>query len=295
MADAKIREFIQNGSLDAIKEAVKIGVNLNTLEETMQDNYLHLACYFDKTGKIVEYLLEKAVNPNQQNKGGVVPLIYAVLHNTAAVVQIVATHKTTNPDLVDLSKKNAMMHAVENGYLDKVNALLKRRGINLEIPNIDGETPLQKAVESGQFDIVGRLLKKGAKSNIQNIHTGNSLVHTAVIKQDLKTFDHLLSWKAPTDLQNHEKNTALHIAASHGDTHLEFTKKLAKKSYANVKQQGKDGHTPLHLAIHAPACEKTIKELLYYNKDAKQVTNHQGKTAKVIATELGRLDLLKLL
>lgn len=295
MADSKIREIIKQSDVNAFKDALKGGFNAKTIEETMKDTYLHYAAIYDKKGIITQLLLDAGADPNAQNINGVTPLIYAIINGVLEVVKIIALFKSTNPNITDANNNTALSYAVSNKDLKKLSILLKNEKTQLEITGNDGKTPLLKAVESGLVDIAQKLLKKGAKTDIKNPDSGNTLLHTTVITGDLKMLDLLLYWKADPELANTLGDTPLHLSCYFGDLKVNVTKKLIKKKPALGLRKGNNGMTPLHLAACNTSSKATIESLVYYQSKAKELLDSLGRTARQIAVDIKNSDIISLL
>ena len=66
------------------------------------------------------------------------------------------------------------MWAAENGHLDIVDSLLKKKGIDVNLQNVNGYTALMLATQRGHLDVVNRLLEENVIDvNIQD-NDGNT-------------------------------------------------------------------------------------------------------------------------
>ena len=295
MADPNIREIIKRNDLTAFKEALKKGFNTKTLEDTMKDTYLHYAAIFDKKGAITQLLLDSGTDPNAQNINGATPLIYAVINGVPIVIETIAVHKATNTNIADTNGNTALSYAGSMADLAKVSAILKNKKTQLEIMGNDNKTVLFRAVEDKAFDIAQKLLKKGAKIDVKNPETGNTLVHTTAITGNSKMLDLLLYWKADPEIVNNIGDTALHLSSYYGDNKLNITKKLIKKKPALGLKKGNNGMTPLHVAVSIKNSKETVESLLYYQNKAKDVLDDLNRTPKDIAMEMKNSDIVSLL
>lgn len=260
MFNPKLLEAIDKGDEKGVKSIIDQPFNVNAIEPEMHDSYLHHAAFYDKKGTITKMLIDKGADPNIQNINGVTPLIYAVINGLIAVVKVLLDSKIIKLDMSDKLGHSALFYAVQ--YM--------------------------------RHDIMALLLKKKASMDVKEAKTNNSLVHLAVINNDMKALDILLKNNAKIDQANVLGDLPIHISASKGDKAVDIVSKLAKKASATLAVQGNNKMTPLHLAV-AAGSQKLIKVMKYYNKAVLVIKDILDRTAKDIAMELGLKDLEELL
>jgi ankyrin repeat protein len=144
--------------------------------------------------RLVQFLLEKCVNPNVGSVNGETPLIISIKDACHQISEklIVEGANTCKPDkdgktplywavetkskkiinlLLDhgaeLTVHTALLHAIDSDYLDIVKLLVERKApINVVSP----ETPLTTAIMRGHSDIAKFLIKSGADLNLVGEH-----------------------------------------------------------------------------------------------------------------------------
>lgn len=106
--------------------------------------------------------------------------------------------------------------AIEDGDLDRVQNLINSNKASISDSFYFNATKslLQGAVDSPKAgeEIIAFLLDKGAAINAIEKHTGNTALHTAVIKNRPEIVELLLERGAKTDIENKQHMTAYAIA-----------------------------------------------------------------------------------
>jgi ankyrin repeat protein len=154
---------------------------------------------------LVQFLLEKGVNPNVEGPDGDTPLIISIqtgFHQISEKLIILGAN-TCKPDKNGktplywaVNKKNiniinllldhgaeltihtALLHAIDSGYLDMVQ-LLVERGAPLNV--VSRSTHLSRAIARGNLDIAKYLIKSGADVNLTSEY-GNLPVEMCIKK-----------------------------------------------------------------------------------------------------------------
>ncbi|AVP87655.1 hypothetical protein phytr_7150 [Candidatus Phycorickettsia trachydisci] len=131
---------------------------------------------------------------------------------------------------------------------EKMASILLKAGADPNIPDTLGTTPLIRAAAHGFHDVVKLLIEKGAIINAQD-NFGNAPLQTAARNKDCapKTFSLLIQHGANLNLQNKEKNTALHYAAM---LDRDDVVKILMSHGANARLINKNFYTPAELAIY---------------------------------------------
>ena len=124
-----LHEAVWKNDLNAVKNLIKEGADVNTTINIFDDSALHFATSLGHTN-IIKYLIEQNADMNITNKAGETPLHHAT--------------KSDNIDLVKyFAEQGADINAIEN----------------------DGATPLYVAAQRGYTEIVKFLIEQGADIN----------------------------------------------------------------------------------------------------------------------------------
>jgi ankyrin repeat protein len=111
-----------------------------------------------KTGHIgtILALLQEGVSPDQKNRFGDTPLIWAAAKGRMDIT-LLLLDKGANVNETGYDRYTALMRAAESGHKKALNLLLSR-GADTESKNKDGETALTLAEKSG-FAEIAQILK----------------------------------------------------------------------------------------------------------------------------------------
>ena len=120
----------------------------------------------------------------------------------------------------------------------------------------------------------------------QQDHEGKTQLHHAVLSESLKDVEHLLSMGATVDVQDNQRNHALHYAASKG---FDGIIEILLKWNANVNATGPENKTPLHMALRYP---KAFRALLKAHP-VLSAPDERGDTALHLAISASQTIPLK--
>ena len=150
-------------------------------------------------------------------------------------------------------------------------------------------TPLVWAIRTGNEAGCELLLLRGAKVTARD-REGNSVVHHAVLMEQLGLVDSLLFAGAEVDAVNRLGQTALHLATEAGS--FEACRLLLDKGAAlDLPDQG--GNTPLHRAAELGNFELCEYFLFFGARPSLQ--NVAGRTPLDLATDQGHERVIELL
>ena len=135
MNDNEFSEFCREGNIQAVREAIISGVNVNAADDFGRTPLI-LAAHKGHD-EIVNALLDSGADPNHKNAGGM----------------------------------TALMLSAWRGYAEIVSALL-HAGADPNAKNNDGETALMFAAMCGHYDILHSLIESGADVNIAENENG---------------------------------------------------------------------------------------------------------------------------
>jgi hypothetical protein len=150
------------------------------------------------------------------------------------------------------------------------------RGSDGKLHKLEGLTPLDVAVSHGNAPLIEDLIGNGAKVNAKN-DFGMTALHYAAAYGDTRTAKLLIEHRADVNVTNPRDNmTPLHYAAFEGRN--PETAELLIKRGAKLDARGRDGDSPLDLAITAG--DKATQTVL---KEAMQIAPAQAAVLKEVA------------
>lgn len=124
---------------------------------------------------------------------------------------------------------------------------------------------LFRAVIDGNTGAVRRALQAGARVDVRNRNGQTPLEVSLNCPYNTAVMQMLVEADSNIFIRSEGNNTPLHYAADLGD--LEMAQALLARQ-ADVNAVGRNGHTPLHLAVHGRSCKASIvKQLLEYGAD----------------------------
>ncbi|MFT7811579.1 serine/threonine-protein phosphatase 6 regulatory ankyrin repeat subunit B-like isoform X1 [Arapaima gigas] len=273
---------------------------------------------------LLKYLFHCKANPNITDKKDRTPLHVAAEQGLTNVVEILTERFKSNV-LARTKDGSTLMHiASECGYQDTALAFLKK-GVPLHMPNKSGAVCLHSAARRGHTAVVKALLFKGANVDTTT-KDGYTALHVAVqackplvvqtllgfgaqvqlkggkametplhiaaqVKDGEKVAEILLKSGADVNAEQKTGETAVHIAARHGN--LQMLMALIEEG-GDVTWQSKVGENPLHISVrHCHA--HVVREILTYLTNKKSHSeaqrcvhqaNHAGETPLHLAAEL---------
>lgn len=179
-------------------------------------------------------LLNAEMDRNPMSCAGRTPLSWASESDNKNAAQLILEMPGTNPNLHDQDGRTPMSRAAEQGNVSIMLLLLQRNDIDVDIKDLDGRTPLYYAAEirnkiivrllTGQDKVtLQSLVQQGADRMIkfildcnQNInlskHRGRTLLHTAIIYNQLEIAHYLVSSGADISTEDHDGMTPLRLA-----------------------------------------------------------------------------------
>jgi ankyrin repeat protein len=249
-------------------------------------NVLHFAV-LSNSFELVHNITDKFLLETRTDNG-YTPLYMAVKHNNILLAEYFLD-LGADPDALDDDELTPLLLAIENGYTDMAQLLLKHCAIE------DGYTdviPLYHAIKHNQFDLVKLLLDNSADINIKLDKTGKTVLHYAVEKNLLEFVKLLFSYESLDSVCVDNDGVApIHVAVS--DKLHDMVDLLLEYSPVNINTVNGIGWSVLHAAVDADD-----KEMVVYLIDkgaSTTVTNNDGQTPIDFATDDHNNDMVTLL
>lgn len=204
----------------------------------------------------VQRHINQAIDPNQRDELGRPLLILAVMNNRLEIVRMLL-RSGADPNTSYENIPALMFAATSNRCSqDIVDALLAARADPNGEASLTRSTPLLEAAAYGNYKCVDSLLKAGANVDAVNEMNAGAAYHAAL-----------------------------------GGNVLIMQRLI--KAGATLDKQSKQGATPLMMAVAGG--HREIVELLLEHRVNACAKDVRGKSARIIAADRGRPDLLSIL
>uniref|UniRef100_A0AAY4C0S3 Uveal autoantigen with coiled-coil domains and ankyrin repeats b n=1 Tax=Denticeps clupeoides TaxID=299321 RepID=A0AAY4C0S3_9TELE len=182
-----------------------------------------------------------------------------------------------------------LMKAVERGEVDKVAAVLSKKGIIPTKLDVEGRSAFHLAATRGHLDCLNLILGHNVDLTATDA-TGKSALHLAARNSQSLCVQKLLQHNCPVGNVDLQGKTALHDAVMAG---CSSSVKLLCDSGATVNATDFDGRTPLMLATQM--CHPWICQLLLERGGDLTICDKQNKTALILGCEYGCKDAVEVL
>ncbi|XP_023120549.2 uveal autoantigen with coiled-coil domains and ankyrin repeats isoform X1 [Amphiprion ocellaris] len=182
-----------------------------------------------------------------------------------------------------------LMKAVERGEVDKVAAVLSKKGIIPTKLDVEGRSAFHLAATRGHVDCLNLILGHNVDVTASDA-TGKNALHLASRHGHSLCVQKLLQHNCPVGNVDLQGRTALHDAVMAG---CPSSVKLLCDSGASVNAIDFDGRTPLVLATQM--CHPRICQLLLERGADFTVRDKQNKTALILGCEFGCKDAVEVL
>ncbi|XP_073537644.1 ankycorbin isoform X2 [Phyllobates terribilis] len=179
-----------------------------------------------------------------------------------------------------------LLQAVDHGELDKVSALLGKKGVVATKLDCEGKTAFHLAVTKGNSECLRVMLAHGVDVAAQDL-SGQNVLHLAVKHCHIDCIKRLLQAKCPADCTDNLGRTSVHYAAVTGSVPA-LQLLCDHKCLLNVRDS--DGHTPLLISVqqgHVEAC----KCLLDHRADPN-LADKNGRSPLMLACEAGHFNMV---
>ncbi|ORY76432.1 ankyrin, partial [Neocallimastix californiae] len=215
--------------------------------------------------EVIKSLLNNHVNIYNLDTNGISPFMKAVNKNYSDIVEFDITLINNNPLPPNprnvFNGNSPLIKAIKHNNFEMVYSLLKyckSNHVNLNIVDVYGNTPLIISYMRG-YEEIFRILVEYVDINQRDIQ-GNTILHYAVEKKDLKTIKCLLSVGADVNALNKLGVTVLDRAISKGEYNI--VKYLLLNDSINVNQRNKNWEIPLITVINDSHYSQVEKECI---------------------------------
>ncbi|XP_045888585.1 uveal autoantigen with coiled-coil domains and ankyrin repeats [Micropterus dolomieu] len=182
-----------------------------------------------------------------------------------------------------------LMKAVERGEVDKVAAVLSKKGIIPTKLDVEGRSAFHLAATRGHLDCLNLILGHSVDITATDA-TGKNALHLSSRNGHSLCVQKLLQHNCPVGNVDLQGRTALHDAVMAG---CSSSVKLLCDSGASVNASDFDGRTPLVLATQM--CHPRICQLLLERGADITIRDKQNKTALILGCEYGCKDAVEVL
>uniref|UniRef100_A0A8C1NAL8 Uveal autoantigen with coiled-coil domains and ankyrin repeats b n=1 Tax=Cyprinus carpio TaxID=7962 RepID=A0A8C1NAL8_CYPCA len=182
-----------------------------------------------------------------------------------------------------------LMKAVERREVDKVAAVLGKKGIIPTKLDVEGRSAFHLAATRGHLDCLNLILNHGVDITATDA-TGKNALHLAARNAQSLCVQKLLQHNCPVGNVDLQGRTALHDAVMAG---CASSVKLLCDSGALVNASDFDGRTPLVLATQM--CHPHICQLLLERGSDITLRDKQNKTALILGCEYACKDAVDVL
>ncbi|KAM7014798.1 uveal autoantigen with coiled-coil domains and ankyrin repeats isoform 2-T2 [Tautogolabrus adspersus] len=182
-----------------------------------------------------------------------------------------------------------LMKAVERSEVDKVAAVLSKKGIIPTKLDVEGRSAFHLAATRGHLECLNLILGHNVDITATDA-TGKNALHLACRNGHSLCVQKLLQHNCPVGNVDLQGRTALHDAVMAG---CSSSVKLLCDSGASVNASDFDGRTPLVLATQM--CHPRICQLLLERGADITTRDKQNKTALILGCEFGCKDAVEVL
>ena len=302
---------IRNGHLEIVKALItaKANVNIKADYKTSLD-----FAFQSENLEIVNALIEHRADVNEGDILGNTYLHHGVMDGRTEKVKLIIK-AGANINAINDSRYTPLHYAGMYGGLEITKELIKA-GADINARNIEEETPLHFAVAEDNLEVAEELIKAGADVNAKDNHGNTPLHHRRFAAELFHTHDiaeTLIKNGADINIRNNEgeipalpaamtelfnrlwRGTPL-LTAMHSNDMGAFQTLLNDYTY-DVNEKLTGGWTILHVAafgrsIYTHRMDYVDLLLKSGRVDVDAKTN-DGKTALMIATERGDVELVK--
>lgn len=228
-------------SLETFKYLVETLKIKATATSKLGENVLHHLANKPNQTEIINYFLAQGVDVNGTTTEGITPLmIAATARDNAALDLFLGVSKNINAK--NAKGESALTMAIKVGTPEAITALLNK-GADIKVLDKDNNNlgfylvqsyrtaPRGAAATADPFEIKAKLLQDKGLNLTTSQKDGNTLLHFAVVKNDLSLLQKLAGLNIDPNAKNKDGLTALHKAAliAKDDTILKYLISIGAK------------------------------------------------------------------
>lgn len=233
----------------------------------------------------------KPANPTKETTTMTTEQNHQTKSSESLEIQITSTSQS-NP----VFPEGALIQAVTNKDLSRVEAILKDQTYAIDEVNAQAETPLLIATHQNLVEIAKKLIDAGADINQQDQISDSPYLYAGA-QGKTAILAYMLEKQVPDQQKfNRFGGNALIPAAEKG--HLDNVVLLLKDGRSNINHQNNYGYTALIEAVAlkdgSPIYQEIVKTLLAAGAD-KSLRDNTGRNAADYAASLGYTEILALL
>lgn len=210
----------KKNTLETYKFLESIGAKPNTIDKKGR-NPLHSIAYNGKDLEIYKYFINKGVDINKKDNEGSSPFMNAANSNNIKVMSFLINY-IRDINKRDLSGRSALALAVYKNDAEVVEFLVKN-GANVKTKDNNDNTISFYLINSysenneKRFNAKLSILKKNGLILNEVQSGGNTLLHFAVEKNNLKLIKKLAPFNIDINSKNNENLSALQVACMRGN------------------------------------------------------------------------------
>jgi cytohesin len=283
--DISIHDAVEEGNIEAVKQHLAAGTDVNVKGGRMVGTPLHYAA-LEAHKEIIELLIAKGADVNAKDKHGRISLHLAALGGHKEIAELLIA-KGADVNAKGMTGWTALHQAAIYGYKE-IAELLIAEGADVNAKASSGiqlHTPLDEAIKQQRTETADLLRKHGGKTGVElSIHAAARVGHIEAVKKHLAA-------GADVNAKGGNEWTPLHWAANEG--HKEVVELLITKG-ADVNAKNEDGWNPLHWA--AAVGQNEIAELLIAegaNVNAKDDDGDTPLDQAILDNQTAIADLLR--
>ena len=246
----------EEGNVEAVKEYLAIGVNVDKRDESYGGTPLHFAAY--RGNEVVELLIANGADVNAKNQADATPLDKAIEKNRDETVSLLRKHGGKTKKELEAAGKS----------IKPIAEAAKPKPPTAKA----SDTAIHIATEAGNIESVKQAIADGADVTAKASDTS---IHVATEAGNIESVKQAIADGADVNEKNADGVAPLSNAAYFG--HKEVVELLITNG-ADVNAKF-DGRTPLDFATHPDNPNKNKAEL------ADLLRKHGGKTGEELKAE----------
>ena len=192
--------------------------------------------------EIIKVLIENGSDVHATNINGKTPLLLAAKKGNFEIFKILFEN-CEDVKHIDEHERNLLHYAVRGNNKDIIEFILNKKICNVNAINADGDTPIVHAVENGYVEIFNILVKHGADLMCKNGY-GDNLLISAISSGNVKMVKMILDMKL-FDINGCDRYAPIHMASF---KNLEIINILIEYG-ADINIKDEIGRNALQLAI----------------------------------------------